>query len=858
MNSEEKYFAGDELALHAWISKYRLGDESLDEFFERIASEFARLDTFEGKAVNLSSDKFNALSSYGKSIVGHDPFARFHHLFYNFKYIIPGGSVLAGIGSGKPVSLSNCFVIPTDDSIEDIFKTASNMSQIYKRRGGVGVDLSTLRPNGAVVNNAAKSTGGVVPFMELFSQVTNTIGQAGRRGALMISIDVNHPDVQEFVTIKQDLSKVTGANVSVRLNDEFMEAVENDEDYILRWPCNIEVNDITENQLKYLSYNKLEVAEYKDKSNVIHKVYLKKIKARELWESIIHCAWATAEPGILFWDTILDNDPASVYPTHRAISTNPCGEIPLSPYDSCRLIAVNLFGLVRNPFTSQAVVDEQEAYQIFYEAQVIGDILVDLEIEAVEKIISITSGDEKKLWMNIKDTGMAGRRTGVGITGLADMLAALNSKYTDTTLIDIIMNIKMRAELDATIDLAIINGAFPNYNYDFEYSSDENDITIGNNKWYKFLQKEFPYQYLKMCEFGRRNISFSTIAPTGTISILAGTSSGCEPVFSLYYTRRKKCNPGETPDFVDQNGVGFKNYNVVHGTFKKWYNKSFNAEKNPLETMNKEALDYIIKLSPWYGNTAEDIKPEDRVKVQSTLQKYTTHSISSTVNVAADVDEEFISTIYTEAFHRNCKGITVYRDGSRSGILVKTEDAKPIITERPIELECKVEQFKNEKKDWIAIIGLLNGQPYEIFTGPKDIDIFPIPSAIEKGFIIKVKVPDEPSRYDFRYVDSYGYTNTLGGLSRVFDKEYWNYGRLISGYLRSGIPIEQVIKIVNGLTFTNKGLNNWKSGVIRSLKQFIPDGTKVKGAICENCGSTNIVYEGGCMICRDCASSKCG
>lgn len=855
MSSEEKYFAGDELALHAWISKYRLGDESLDEFFERIASEFARLDTFVGKATNLPSDKLDALSGYGKSIVGNDPFARFYHLFYNFKYIIPGGSVLAGIGSGKPVSLSNCFVIPTNDSIEDIFKTASNMSQIYKRRGGVGVDLSTLRPNGAVVNNAAKSTGGVVPFMELFSQVTNTIGQAGRRGALMISIDVNHPDIQEFVTIKQDLTKVTGANVSVRLNDKFMEAVENDEDYMLHWPCQIEPLEDYDDVMQELNYN--ELTEAFDKYN--GKFYVKKIKAKELWDSIIHCAWATAEPGILFWDTILDNDPASVYPKHRAISTNPCGEIPLSPYDSCRLIAVNLFGLVRNPFTSQAIVDEQEAYQIFYEAQVIGDILVDLEIEAVEKIISITSGDEKKLWMNIKDTGMAGRRTGVGITGLADMLAALNSKYTDTALIDTIMNIKMRAELDATIDLAIINGTFPDYNPDLEYLlNKENKVLGGTNTFYNFLDIKFPEQALKMRTYGRRNISFSTIAPTGTISILAGTSSGCEPVFSLYYTRRKKCNPGEAPDFVDQNGVGFKNYNVIHPKLQVWYNTTEKELGDNLSIVNKTELDELIKKSPWYGNTAEDIKPEDRVKVQSTLQKYTTHSISSTVNVAADVDEEFISTIYTEAFHRNCKGITVYRDGSRSGILIKTEDAKPIITERPIELECKVEQFKNEKKDWIAIIGLLNGQPYEIFTGPKDIDIFPIPSAIEKGFIIKVKVPDEPSRYDFRYVDSYGYTNTLGGLSRVFDKEYWNYGRLISGYLRSGIPIEQVIKIVNGLTFTNKGLNNWKSGVIRSLKQFIPDGTKVHGAICENCGSTNVVYEGGCMICRDCASSKCG
>ena len=511
------------------------------------------------------------------------------------------------------------------------------------------------------------------------------------------------------------------------------------------------------------------------------------------------------------------------------------------------------------PFTKNATINEDVAYSIFYEAQVIGDILVDLELEYVQKIIDSTEGKEKELWENIKEIGQSGRRTGVGILGLGDMYAALGVEYGNPEITDFVMNLKQRAELDATIDLAVINGAFPDYNIDLEYSDNEDDITIGNNKWYKFLQKEYPMEYIKMMEFGRRNISFSTIAPTGTISILAGTSSGCEPVFSLYYTRRKKCNPGEIADFVDDNGIGFRNFNVVHPKLQVWYNTTEKELGNDLTTINKEELDKLVKQSPWYNNTAGDLIPEVRVNTQAILQKYTTHSISSTVNVEENVDIKFIRDIYEDSWNNNLKGITVYRNNCRSGILVKEEKPKEITpTTRPIELECKVEQFKNEKKDWIAIVGLLNGHPYEIFTGPKDVDVFPLPSVVEKGVVIKVPIPGEKSRYDFRYVDAYGYTNTLGGLSRVFDKEYWNYGRLISGYLRSGIPIEQVIKIVDGLTFTNKGLNNWKSGVIRSLKQFIPDGTKAHGAKCENCGGTNVVYEGGCSICKDCGSSKCG
>ena len=856
MTENENYFKNDELAYEVWKSKYQLNNESIEDFFDRITSEFARLDSFVGKAANLPESKFNDLSNYGKSIVGEDPFARFHYLFNNFKHIIPGGSVLAGVGSKKPVSLSNCFVLDTDDSIEKIFDTASNMSQIYKRRGGVGVDLSTLRPNGALVNNAAKSTGGVVPFMDLYSQVTNTIGQSGRRGALMLSIDINHPDSPDFITSKQNLTKITGANISVKLNNEFKKAVENDEDYILRWPCtSTPVSEIFEGAMPY---NELLS---KDTPHGIK--YYKKIKAKELWDSIIQCAWSTAEPGILFWSSIIDNDPASVYPAYKAVSTNPCGEIPLSPHDSCRLIASNLYSLVKDPFTEFAVIDEELAYKVFYEAQIIGDILVDLELEAVQKIINITQGAEKQLWENIKTIGQNGRRTGVGILGYGDMCAALGISYGDAKMTDYIMKLKMTAELDATIDLAIINGSFPAYNRELEEYEKTNElgqieIHTGNN-WYFFLRKTFTEQFLKMCKYGRRNISFGTIAPTGTISILAGTSSGCEPVFSLYYTRRKKCNPGETPDFIDDNGIGFKNFNVIHPKLNIWLSQFANLTNEMIVNLSKEKLDELILDSPWYNNTAGDLTPELRVKTQSILQKYTTHSISSTVNVNNDVTPEFIRDIYNDAWNNELKGITVYRDGCRSGILVKEEKPKTnTLKTRPIELQCKVEQFKNEKKDWIALVGLLNGQPYEIFTGVRDIDEFPIPNSVKEGTIIKVKQEVGPSRYDFRYVDSYGYTNTLGGLSRVFDKEYWNYGRLISGYLRTGMPIHEIVNIIDGLTFTNKGLNNWKSGIIRSLKEFIIDGTKVEGEICENCGSTNIVYEGGCKICRDCLTSKCG
>jgi ribonucleoside-diphosphate reductase alpha chain len=855
----EKFFE-DDLIQDVWTSKYRHEDETLTEFFQRLVSEFVRLDNFKNADL-LSQEQRANLSAYGLSRIGLDRVAEFTRLFTDFKYIVPGGSVLSGVRSKKPVSLSNCYVIKADDSIGPIFDAAKDMAEIYKRRGGVGIDLSVLRPKGANVNNSAKTTSGVVPFMELYSTVTNTIGQSGRRGALMLSIDINHPDSPDFITAKQDLTKVTGANISVKLNDKFMQAVENDSDYLLCWPT---TDDYDESLEQPLPYNELVTIQGIKHSEIT--AYIKKVRAKELWDSIIQCAWKTAEPGVLFWDNIINNDPASVYPQFKAVSTNPCGEIPLSPYDSCRLIATNLYNLVDCPFYENAELDYEKAYRVFYEAQIIGDILVDLEAEAVQRIIDITTGSEQELWIKIKEIGLLGRRTGVGLMGLGDMLAALGKDYTSYEIIDKLMSVKLSAELDATIDLAIINGPFPAYNNRLEYfpglnREDNSPRVFGLNSWYEFIRNNFSSQFNRMQSHGRRNVSFSTIAPTGTISILAGVSSGCEPAFSLYYTRRKKCNPGEIADFIDQNGVGFKNYNVIHPKFKEWFNNTqipdLTSLQKTLEELTSEELDQLIQTSPWFNNTAEDLQPFERVKVQSILQRYTTHSISSTVNMAKTATVDDVAAVYTEAFASGCKGITVYVNGSRSDILFKAEKPKISSLTRPTELDCKVMRFKNERKNWIAFVGIFNGSAYEIFSGVNDIDELPIPSYIETGKIIKIKT-EEGSRYDFSYVDKYGYGNMVGGLNRIFDKEFWNYARFVSALLREQIPIQNIIKIIEKLEFTNKGMNNWKTGIIRSLKVFVPDGTMAEGATCENCGSRNIIYEGGCMICRDCGSSHCG
>lgn len=658
MNSTEKYFENDPLAYDAWKSKYQLNGETLDEFFIRIAKEFARLDNFPHNG-ELKPEKLRELSPYGISRLSINKYELFLSLFKDFKYIIPGGSVLAGVGTGKPVSLSNCFVLPTDDSIEPIFDAAKGMAQIYKRRGGVGTDLSPIRPRGALVNNAANTTSGIVPFMELFSQVTNTIGQDGRRGALMLSVDINHPDSPEFITSKQNLTKITGANISVKLNNGFKKAVENDEDYWLHWPCEADISGFTDRARE--PYNVLIEHGFYQQDGSMDIVYIKRVKAKELWDSIVECAWNTAEPGILFWDNIIDNDPASVYPEFKAVSTNPCGEIPLSPYDSCRLIATNLFNLVKEPFTDYAYLDLEKAYEIFYEAQIIADILVELEAEYVQKIIDKTEGAEKELWIKIREIGLKGRRTGTGLTGLGDMFATLNVPYGDENILHDIMRIKMEAEFDASIDLAIINGPFPAYSISNEWDNyDETDIglTIGNNSFYEYFKGEFPNQFEKMIQNGRRNISLSTIAPTGTISLMAGVTSGGEPLYDYYYRRRRKCNPGEIPDFTDQNGIGFMEYNVIHPKFREWA-YVIAGPMVPLDNMTTDELDILVKQSPWYNQIAEKIDPSVRIKTQSILQQYTTHSISSTINLVESATKEQIDFLYREAWNSNLKGVTV-------------------------------------------------------------------------------------------------------------------------------------------------------------------------------------------------------
>jgi ribonucleoside-diphosphate reductase alpha chain len=830
----DNYFKYDDLAYDVWNSKYRQNGETLDEFFDRLANSFNR-------PLMYHKD----LSDYGKKRLNNSYIETLRTLFRDFKYVIPGGSVLAGIGTDKPVSLSNCYVIKTGDSVSEIFDSAKYMANIFKVRGGVGLDLSCIRPRSALVNNAAKTTTGVIPFMELYSQTTSTIGQEGRRGALMMSLDIRHPDSPEFTTVKRDLSKITSANISLRVSKDFMDAVEKDEDYILRWPIDQDLSIFSED---YLACNYNELSQLEDHINGNKVFYIKRIKAKELWDTIMQSNWLSAEPGILFWDNMLDYDLASVYDKHRPISVNPCGEISLGPYDSCRLIAVNLYNLVKYPFTKDAYINEDLAYTVFYEAQVIADTLVDVELTHIKRIIEL--GDEPELWKEIYNVGYSGRRTGTGLTALGDMYAALGVAYGDPAITENIMRVKMQAELDATIDLAIVYGEFPSYNASLEYELVDGKL-MGKNKLYQFLLDEFPTQVARMSIYGRRNISISTIAPTGSLSILTGTTSGCEPVFSLFYQRRRKCNSSETPDFIDQNGVGFKNYMVIHPKFREWYKVKYGSE---LENTSIENLEKLAKESPWNNQTANDISPECRINTQSVLQKYITHSISSTVNLPENTDVDTIDKLYRLGYKKNLKGLTTYRAGSRSGILVKID--KEVTKDRPDELPCKVLRFKNEKRNWIAFIGIKDGRPYEIFTGINDLDELPIPSYIESGSIIKIPT-DGKSRYDFRYIDNYGYTNTLGGLNRVFNKEYWNYARFVSALLREGIALENIVNIIEKLEFNNKNLNSWQFGVIRAIKSFIKDGTKTE-EVCSECGEKSIVYENGCKICKNCGNSKCG
>lgn len=690
----------------------------------------------------------------------------------------------------------------------------------------------------------------------------------------MLSIDVNHPDSPDFAVIKRDLTQVTGANISIKLNDAFINAVKNDTDYILKFPC--ENGDDLENYEGYTEYNKLHINPYKEG-------YIKRVKARELWETIVESNWLSAEPGIFNWEHLIDYDPTGTYPQFRPISTNPCGELGLSGYDSCRLILTNLYSFVDNPFTENAKFNENLAYQTFYETQVLADDLVDLELEAIDRILTKINPnwikdketyvqldpnhdwydnqtDEFKLWWKMRDIGERGRRSGTGITAYGDMMAALGLPYGSEEMTEKIFSLKLQAELDASIDMAIIRGTFPDWNINLEfdnYQETDTDPTKGLNSWYEFILKKYPEQAGRMINHGRRNAGISTVAPAGSVSILTQTTSGVEPLFMPYYTRRKKCNPGETPDFVDQNGVGFKEYFVLHPKFKTWFGVKYsNIDSYNLHEFTEEELKEYFKESPWFNQTSDKLDLSTRIDTQALIQKYITSSISSTCNLPVEATQEMMSKGYLEAFEKGCKGLTYYRDGSRSGILVNDTKEKESIVDRPEALPCKIMRFRNEKKDWIAFVGTIDDHPYEIFTGINTIDEFPVPGYVQTGTIIKVK-SEGRSRYDFQYVDNYGYTNTLGGLNRIFNKEYWNYARFVSALLREGTEIINIIRIIEKLEFNNRSLNSWQSGIIRALKSFVPDGTESKGEKCPDCGEESIVYENGCKICKSCGSTSC-
>ncbi len=831
------YFNNDELAATTWINKYAVKnsngeflEKTPDQMHKRMAKEFGRI---ESKYASDDSS-FEEFSVYGKKRkqLTED---KIYKLFKDFKYVIPQGSVMFGLGNQEIIaSLSNCIVIPpVYDSYGGIFHTDQQMAQLFKRRCGVGVDLSELRPRDAKVSNAAGSTTGAVSFMNRFSGTTREVAQNGRRGALMLTMDIAHPDIEEFITIKQDLTKVTGANISIRLSDEFMQAVENKEKYTLRWPI-------------------------ESKS----PKYTKDIDAVKLWETIIKSAHHTAEPGLIFWDRQHHYSTSSLYPGFKNSSTNPCSEIAMQGGDSCRLIAVNLYSFVDKPFTKEAKFNHKKLYEVVYETQRLMDDLVDLELEAVDKILTKIEADpepdyikqnEINTWKLLQETGKKGRRTGLGFTALGDTIAALGIKFdTDEAIsaVDGIMKSKITAEFDSSVDMAIERGQFEVFNRNIEDKSE----------FVQMLHSEFPELYERMMVHGRRNISISTVAPTGSLSMLAQVSSGIEPVFMLAYKRRRKINQEDKKakvDFVDDLGDAFEEFTVYHKKLETWMN--ITGEKN-------------IENSPYAGATASEIDWEKRVEMQALVQKYTTHSISSTINLASDIEEELVGDIYMESWKQGLKGITVYRDGSRSGILVaedkkEKEEVKEIVNpyhqatvfpKRPKTIVASIVRFHNEKEKWLAVVGLINDKPYEIFTG-KMKDAFNLPQWVEKGWVIKNRDEEGVARYDFRYVDSDGYKTTIEGLSRSFDKEYWNYAKLISGVLRHGMPMAYVVDLIQNLNLYDDHINTWKNGVSRALKRFVPEGAEAADKKCPECGDPEgLIYSEGCLKCVSCGHSKCG
>lgn len=837
--TELEYFKGDELAASTWRNKYAAEKEQTpDDTHRRLAREFARVeDNYRWKS---NIDKvFSDLSNYGYQRPNLNEEA-IYQLFKDFKYIIPGGSVMSGAGTGQLVSLSNCFVIGSPkDSYAEIMKTRSQQAQLMKRRGGVGYDLSRLRPRGAKVNNAAKSSTGAASFMDVCSDITNEVAQNGRRGALMLSMSINHPDIEEFITKKQDLTKVTGANISVKVTDEFMQAVIEDKDYWLRYPV-----DCPNFEMLYSDNFEYNVLYSTDRGHI------KKVRARELWNTLMHCAWNTAEPGIMFEGAMHNYSPDGIYPDFKMIGTNPCGEIPMGPFDSCRLIHINLSSYIIDPFTDKAHIDEELLYTHSYEAMRLADDLVDLEIEAVDRIINTVKNDtddtEFKLWSRIKETAIQGRRAGLGFTGLADAIAMLGLKYdSDEGIrkVEQLMKIMFKGQLDSNIDMAVERGKFPVCNTPVEF---ENVRYEGGNLWYKKLAKDFPSECTRILKYGRRNISWSTVAPTGTVSIMAGTSSGIEPVFMPFYQRKRKCmDAKDRVDYVDKVGEKYTLFTVVHPNLKKWAVTTLNYSEEEVNDWSVGVWHEVWKESPYYGSTAPEIDWRQRVKLQGVVQKYITHSISSTVNLAKETTEEEIADIYIESWKQGLKGITIYRDGCREGVLTKVEKPTTITDrqapKRPKELEADAYLIKAKGEQFIILVGMLEGKPYEIFAfRPRN----PISFKPHKGIITKVSKMHYSFTSDIFHIDNLELAN-----ENVEENAATLYSSML---LRHGVNIKYIVKTAKKV---NDNISSFSSAMCRVLSKYIPD-EEIKGEVCPDCGGT-LVREGGCIHCKDCGYSKC-
>lgn len=832
------YFDGDELAARVWVNKYAMKDsfgniyeKSPADMHHRLAAEMARIER-----------------KYPNPVPEEEIFSLLDH----FRFIIPAGSPMTGIGNNYQVaSLSNCFVIGIDgdaDSYGAIMKEDEEQVQLMKRRGGVGHDLSRIRPKGSPVNNSALTSTGLVPFMERFSNSTREVAQDGRRGALMLSVSIKHPDAEAFIDAKMTEGKVTGANVSVRIDDDFMRCATEGRPYRQQYPV-----DAPEDEC----------------------LTSKEIDAQKLWKKIVHNAWKSAEPGVLFWDTITRESIPDCYAdlSFKTVSTNPCGEIPLCPYDSCRLLAVNLYGYVDDPFTPQASFNFQRFRQHVRLAQRFMDDIIDLEEEKIDLILKKIDSDpqseevkhtERRLWEKIKRKTGQGRRTGLGITAEGDMLAALGLRYGTQEATDFAVKVQKTLALTAyaaSVEMAKERGAFEIYDAQRE----------ATNPFVLRIKEADEALYADMVKYGRRNIACLTIAPTGTTSLMTQTTSGIEPVFMPVYKRRRKVNPNDPEvriDFVDESGDAFEEYIVYHHHFLTW------MRANGIDTERRytqEEIDELVARSPYYLATANDVDWLMKVKMQGEIQKWVDHSISVTVNLPNAVDEALVDRLYVEAWKSGCKGCTIYRDGSRAGVMVSVKKKKedkgaklqtlsPVVERRPEVLECDVVRFQNNKEKWVAFVGLLDGRPYEIFTGLQDDEEgIVLPKTVTKGRIVKhVNAEDGTKRYDFQFENKRGYKTTVEGLSEKFNKEYWNYAKLISGVLRYRMPLENVIKLVDSLQLESENINTWKVGVARALKKYITDGTEAKGLKCPNCGHEALVYQEGCLICKHCGSSRCG